>query len=717
MEAMSTLRITVPPPPPIRVVTDAGVAEGHRATDRSLEAAGRALFPRSGEIHYSRLPRSEWPRVLEAAVAGGLTHVATYVLWNHHEPRRGEVSFTGGRDLRAFLELAREAGLGVVLRIGPYAHAEARHGGLPDWLAESGVALRTDDPAYLAEARRWYERIAAEAAGIELFAVQVDNELYDRPEHLATLRRIAEEVGIAAPFWVATGWGAAQLPADVLPTYGGYPDSFWIEASDAVDHRSLSNIEITPRRDDDGIGADHREAPAPAQDGQAPGARERHPFLTCELGGGMVSAYHRRPDVSAREIEALALAKLASGSSWQGYYMYADGRNPRRHLQEQHALGEPNDFIEIGYDFGAPVTVDGAPRESWARLRRQHLLLDRWGEEIATMPSVFPDAASGDPSHLASDAWSVRSDGQSGLLFVVDRRPGSEATHSHVAFQIDTAETSVRFPAVDIPAGARFAWPFGWMLGTARIRTLTAQPVTEVTWRGAPLLVAATTDGIPGLLVVEHADVVRGEDLAGGEVRDIVRDGTIVARVLLVDEATSLLLAVDRGHLVRAPGVVHAGRVVSAREGEAWALHDDGWRAAGRVAPEVRALTPQGVRPAGPAPEPVAAPNGRASIPTDWTNAAEVLIPLGEVPATGALVLDWRGDVARAFSGDRLVSDAIANGRPWRIPAADLAGVGEIRVEVLPLAEGDHVRIIAGRPDGAGVDAARWEIPGSVRLP
>lgn len=715
MEAMSTLRITVPPPPPIRVVTDAGVAEGHRATDRSLEAAGRALFPRSGEIHYSRLPRSEWPRVLEAAVAGGLTHVATYVLWNHHEPRRGEVSFTGGRDLRAFLELAREAGLGVVLRIGPYAHAEARHGGLPDWLVEAGVPVRTDDPAYLAEARRWYERIAAEVAGIDLFAVQVDNELYDRPEHLATLRRIAEEVGIAAPFWVATGWGAAQLPTDVLPTYGGYPDSFWIEASDAVDHRSLSNFEITPRRDDDGIGADHREEPVQA--GRALGTDDRHPFLTCELGGGMVSAYHRRPDVSARDIEALALAKLASGSSWQGYYMYADGRNPRRNLQEQHALGEPNDFIEIGYDFGAPVTVDGAPRESWARLRRQHLLLERWGEEIATMPPVFPDAASGDSSGLACDAWSVRSDGRSGLLFVVDRRPDSDPARPRVAFQIDTVDVSVRFPAVDIPAGARFAWPFGWMLGPARIRSLTAQPVTGVIWRGSPLLVAAITDDVPGLLDVEHADVTPGDALAGGEVLDIVREGATVARVLLVDEATSLLLAVDRGHLVRSPGVVHAGRAVSAREGEAWVLHDDGWRTAGRVTPEVRPLASREVRPAGPPPRPDVAPNGRASIPADWTHAAETSTPLGEVPATGALVIDWRGDVARAWSGERLVSDAIANGRPWRIPAADLADVSEIRVEVLPLASGDHVRIIAGRPGGAAVDAAHWEIPGSVSLP
>ena len=80
----------------------------------------------------------------------------------------------------------------------------------------------------------------------------------------------------------------------------------------------------------------------------------------------MTSAYHRRLDVPAADVAALAMAKLASGSVWQGYYMYADGRNPRRGLQESHAAAGPNDFPEIAYDFGAPVQVDGATRPSWA---------------------------------------------------------------------------------------------------------------------------------------------------------------------------------------------------------------------------------------------------------------------------------------------------------------------------------------------------------------
>ncbi|MAP64334.1 MAG: hypothetical protein CMH34_11465 [Microbacterium sp.] len=715
MEGMSAQRYTVSvsAPSDAHPVLDAGIGPGHGMTDRAVLVDGRPVFPRSGEIHYSRIPRADWSRVLHAAAAGGLTHVATYVLWNHHEPVRGQADFCGGRDLRAFLEHARDAGLGVVLRIGPYAHAEARHGGLPDWLVDGGIAVRSDDPAYLDEVRRWYRRIAAEIAGIDLFAVQVDNELYDRPEHLATLRAIAEEVGISAPLWVATGWGGAQLPPTVVPTYGGYADSFWVEASDARDDRSLSNFEITPRRDDDSIGADHR--------GDARGAadqvRGRFPYLTCELGAGMVSAYHRRPAVTARDVEALAMAKLASGSSWQGYYMYADGRNPRRELQEQHALGEPNDFIEIGYDFGAAVTLDGAVRESWARLRHQHALLASWGRELADMPVTFPAHV---PTHddAASLRWSVRSDGHRGFVFVVNHQAHTVmADHAGVVFDIELPDGAARFPAVDIPGGAVFAWPFGWTLGAARIRTLTAQPVTETTWRQAPLLVVAATAGIEVMVDLEDAEVGEKSSLRFGDVFELVRDGSVTARVLVVDPDTALALSVDRGRLVHTSGAVHGGWVVSDDATEVWCLQDEGWMHAGAVRAERWAATVRAVRDAAVPPAPRAAPNGRASIPTDWTGAAVARVSLGEVPEAGALVLEWHGDLARAWAGDRLVSDAVWNGRPWRIPAADLAGLEEIRLEILPYGAGGHIHIIAGRPDAARIERAAWEVPGRLRLP
>ncbi|MDL5350879.1 beta-galactosidase [Microbacterium sp. zg-YB36] len=705
MPSSHHLRVT---PPAAPRPTDLATGDV-QVTSRYVAIDGTAVFPLTGEVHFSRLPRAQWDATLRTARAGGLTHIATYVLWNHHEPVRGQASFTGDLDLGAFLRAARSHGLKIVLRIGPYAHAETRHGGLPDWLVDSGVAVRTDDPAYLAEAERWYTMLAEQVRGIPLLAIQVDNELYDQPDHLSTLRGIAERVGFTAPLWVATGWGGAELPADVLPVFGGYSDSFWIEASDTRDLRSETNFYPSPRRDDDGIGADHRTG-TPGQ------AREYDlPFATCEIGAGMTAAYHRRPVVTADDVDALTLAKLASGSVWQGYYMYSDGRNPRPGLQEAHAVGEPNDFPDISYDFGAPLTVDAKPRESWYRLRRQHQLLHRWGSALAAMPASFPPDAADAPD-TERLRWSVRSDGTAGFLFVINHQPGvTLPAHNGVAFTVTTDAGEVAFPAVDIPSNAAFVWPLGLRVGDATIRWATAQPLTQVTWRGLPLLVVTQTAGIPARFDSDHT--VRPAHLDGPEeLFELVRDGAVRARVLVLGESDGLRLSVAGGELVLADGVVAGDRAELFDAGDVVRLTDDGWSVVGSAAPRRTEVAVSPVRQAGNPPERHSAPNGRASIPTDWSGAAQLALDLPADP-DGTLVLTWEGDVARAWEGERLLSDAVYRGEPWRIGPHERRGARRIAIEILPPHPAAHVHIGGGRvPTRAAVDAAWLETPATVTL-
>ncbi|MFJ6677750.1 beta-galactosidase [Microbacterium sp. NPDC091382] len=697
--------LTVHPPATTELAgirPSAGDDSGVDVTAQSVRRDGAPVFPISGEIHYSRIPREKWMPVLTAARAGGLTHVSTYVLWNHHEPERGRPDFTGGLDVGAFLETARGVGLGLILRIGPYAHAEARNGGLPDWLVNSGLPLRTNDAAYLAEVERWYTELARQVRGIPFFSIQVDNELYDGADHLTRLREMAEGLGLHAPMWTATGWGGAQLPDGFLPVYGGYPESFWVDADVEPDLRSHANFYPSPRRDDDSIGADHRAGAAVVE-----AVRPPHPFTTCELGSGMTSAYHRRLDVPAGDVAALAMAKLASGSVWQGYYMYADGRNPRRGLQESHAAAGPNDFPEIAYDFGAPVQVDGAVRPSWAALRRQHLMLAQWGSALAAMPAFFADDAVDSPD-LTGLRWSVRSDGHRGFVFVVNRHPGVDLPrHEGVRFEVG----DVALPEVDIPSGAVFAWPFGMPLGDATVHWLTAQPVTEVTWRGTPLLVAAATDGIPPQVSAD-ADVT---EIAAdrGRMWELTRDGGVVARVLVLDEADAGAIAVASGRLVWAPGAVVAadGEVTFAGDAAVTprveVLGEDGWSAVDVAPGHATEVAVTLERSAG-APPAGAAQGGRASIPTEWGAAAVVTVAVDPADER-TLRLEWTGDVARAWVGDRLVSDALWTGRPWRIPADARGDASALRIEILPGPPSSRVRFPSAAPDGATLTRAEFE--------
>lgn len=695
-------RIVVSSAPPIR---DAGL--GTVATRQCIAVDGAPVLPLSGEVHYSRLPRARWGAVLEAARAGGLTHVSTYVLWNHHEAIRGAYDFSGERDVRTFADTARQAGLGVILRIGPYAHAEARHGGLPDWLVASGLPLRTNDPGYLAEVDRWYARLAAELADLPLFAVQVDNELYDGAAHLTRLREMAEGHGFRAPLWTATAWGAARVPPGFLPAYGGYPESFWVDADAGPDSRSAANFYPSARRDDDTIGSDHRGGAAEATASPLP----PHPFVTCELGAGMVSAYHRRLNVAAEDVAALALAKLASGSVWQGYYMFADGRNPARGLQESHETGAPNDFVELSYDFGAPLTVDAAPRASWFALRRQHLMLQTWGSALAAMPAAFPPDAVDAPDTTGL-RWSVRSDGRSGFVFVVNHQPGIPLPpHPAVRFEVAAEGGIVRFPEVDIPTGAAFAWPFGLSVGPVTLAWMTAQPVTQVSWREAPLLVAAAAEGIPAEFAAD-ADVERLADGGPGMWFALRRSGAVVARVLILDPADADAVSVVGGRLVLAPGaVVTPDRIVlrgdAALTPRAAVLTEDGWHHADVPAATADAATWTIERAAGPAPAPRFGESGRASLPTDWSAAAIARVAVDPAdPRT--LELTWHGDAARAWAGEQLVSDALWNGRAWRIPAEARAGAASLRIEILPAPPRAPVHFPGEVPEGAGIAAARY---------
>ena len=85
--------------------------------------------------------------------------IATYVFWIHHEEEEGVFDFTGQRNLHRFLELCEKWQMHVWLRIGPWAHGEARNGGFPDWLLKKGYKLRSDDPNYLALVERFWKKI------------------------------------------------------------------------------------------------------------------------------------------------------------------------------------------------------------------------------------------------------------------------------------------------------------------------------------------------------------------------------------------------------------------------------------------------------------------------------------------------------------------------------------------------------------------------------
>ncbi len=325
-------------------------------------------------------------------------------------------------------------GLDVVLRIGPWCHGEARNGGFPDWVQQAPVRHRTDDPGYLDLVREWFGQLAAALGGRcgpdgTVLGIQLENELYDQPGHLVTLKRLAREAGLTAPLWTATAWGGADLPAEeVLPLYGGYGDGFWVDADAPWDPTFRDHYFFSHVWDDPG----HRRRPAPAHWTRPHRqARPRTPSAlfppaTCELGGGMATAYHRRPRPGALDVAAVAHCKIGNGSAWQGYYMYAGGTNPagEHGMQESHATGYPNDLRPARLRLPRPDRRGRAARRQPRRAAPAARVPGRL-RRGAGRDALQPARTCGRPGSrtTATLRWALRSDGAAGFLFVAWHQP------------------------------------------------------------------------------------------------------------------------------------------------------------------------------------------------------------------------------------------------------------------------------------------------------
>ncbi|XP_077550199.1 beta-galactosidase-like isoform X1 [Haemaphysalis longicornis] len=112
----------------------------------------------SGSLHYFRVPKQYWKDRMEKMRLAGLNALQTYVEWSGHEPEPGKYHFSGDYDLKAFLDTAKDVGLLVILRPGPYICAERDNGGLPYWLlrVDPNMKYRTSDKSYIEAVDKWF---------------------------------------------------------------------------------------------------------------------------------------------------------------------------------------------------------------------------------------------------------------------------------------------------------------------------------------------------------------------------------------------------------------------------------------------------------------------------------------------------------------------------------------------------------------------------------
>lgn len=701
---------------------------------QSLLRNGQPWLPVMGEFHFSRYPAAEWREELLKMKAGGIDIVATYVFWIHHEEVEGEWNWSGQRNLREFVRLCGEVGLSAIVRCGPWAHGEVRNGGLPDWtVGRSDWRPRTTDAGFLAQARVLYSEIAKQLKGLlwkdggPVVGVQVDNEYGGPAEYLLTLKSIAREVGLDVPLYTRTGWPKLSTPmpfGEIIPLYGAYAEGFWDRETTSMPGRYWAAFRFSRLRTDENIANEQLGRREVKDDSDA----VRYPYLTCEIGGGMVPSYHRRIRLHAGDIESTVLVKLGSGSTLPGYYMYHGGTNPTGKLTTlMEAQATPmtnwNDLPVKSYDFQAPLGEYGQVRDHYHLLRRLHLFLANFGPGLARMPMAMPDQRPQTKDDSTTLRWAVRSDGKSGFVVVNNYERGRAMPAKkdvQFALKLASGDTLV-FPdkPVEVPAEARFIWPFHFDLGQGfRLRYATAQPICAVDEGKVRTFFFAETAGVPAVFAIEGEPTTRL--VAPGLTPAFILPGKEGAevRIVLLDEPTSLRLyqakwrGQERVFLTGASLVIDGEilRLTSPTRSElAVEVYPAAKTGAERASPgslfsplastppsELKAdIRVEKIRAAGP---PREIPLGKISKPVasepsdaDFEKAAIWKIVLPEtldLSADPLLRIDFVGDVARLMLDGELLTDNFYNGNVFDLGLRRHAPQilrGDLQLAILPL--------------------------------
>ena len=634
----------------------------------SLLFDGRRVCPVMGEIHYSRIPADEWASSVRKMKEGGVTIVATYVFWNHIEEEEGIFRWDGQRSLRRFLEVCKQEEMPVVLRLGPFCHGEVRNGGIPDWVFGKGCRLREQNPVFLGFVEKLYRQIFTQVQGLQwkdggpVIAAQFDNEYRGRGEYLMALKKIALQIGFDLPFYTRTGWPELRTPVpfgEMLPLYGDYADGFWDKDIKEGCGNYYKAFNFKAFRSSTAIGTDLLGK----QEEKTSQGDAAYPYFTCELGGGMATAYHRRPYVYAEDAYSMALVKLGSGSNLLGYYMYHGGTNPEGRLNTlnecQTSPGTANNDLPVmTYDFQAPLGEFGQPYPQYYGLRPLHLFMNDWGAELAPMEASFPaaqDLKQGDDTQLR---WAVRSLSEpsqkggaltAGFIFVNNYERFANLSAKK---NVQLSACGVTLPKMTIPAGCMAIFP----VNIDGIRFATAQLVAK---RDGKIWMMQIDD-IPTIISMQDGKMLKNVKPKG-------LDKPVYSNIYLItrQDAERLFLSEK--------GKVHGGEL-SATLSTVTKIREAG---ALRTIKKGKAKVAE------------------APSENEWLNAAIYRLSLPDSlthQAPYLLSIDYQGDCARLYANGKLVADNFQYGRPflyglWRLPA----GTSALELRILPMQEGAPV--------------------------
>ncbi|PCH04028.1 Glycoside hydrolase, family 35 [Penicillium occitanis (nom. inval.)] len=354
--------------------------------NQSLYIHGERLMIFSGEVHPFRLPVSSlYIDIFQKIKALGFNTVSFYVDWALLEGKPGSYRADGIFDLQPFFDAAKQAGIYLLARPGPYINAEVSGGGFPGWLQRVNGTLRTRDPGYWDATENYANHIGATIAanqitkGGPIILYQPENEYSgfatgysDDAQYMQDIMDTARNAGVIIPFISNDAWaGGHNAPGSgvgAVDIYGhdSYPLGFDCANPSTWPSGGLPTY----------FREDHVE--------QSPST----PFSLVEFQGGAFdpwqgSGFENCVALLGPEFERVFYKNnIAAGVAFLNLYMTFGGTNWGN-------LGYPDGYTS--YDYGAAIS------ESRSITREKYSQLKLLGNFLKASPSyldVVPGSAS-----------------------------------------------------------------------------------------------------------------------------------------------------------------------------------------------------------------------------------------------------------------------------------------------------------------------------------
>ncbi len=334
----------------------------------------------SGEMHYPRVPRADWPDRFQKAKAMGLNTITTYVFWNLHEPQPGVYDFSGQNDIAEYLREAQAAGLNVILRPGPYVCAEWELGGYPSWLLkDQTLILRSADPKYTAAVHRWFQRLGQEIQplllrnGGPIIAVQLENEYGSFGDDKAYLEGLKQEL-------IDSGMGDSIL--------------YTADGPEELQKGSLPELPAVIN-----FGTGDAETSFATFDKLRPAG----PRMSGEYWAGWFDHWGSNHHETDGDKEAAELSWMLKKGYSVSIYMFHGGTS-FGWMNGANSSGKDYQPDTTSYDYDAPLDERGEPRAKYFAFRK--VIAEATGEAPPVVPlptraTTFPLA----PAMLTASLW------------------------------------------------------------------------------------------------------------------------------------------------------------------------------------------------------------------------------------------------------------------------------------------------------------------------